>query len=130
MKNFLKVSISFLFLLALTGCMRTLPIHNIDNQAVTYDLSLKEVEKAILKSGMEKRWKMTVTEPGKIKANIIVRKHTAKIVINYSEKAYSIAYQDSMNLLYDSGKIHRNYNKWITYLDHRIQINLLEASSQ
>ena len=129
MKNIFKFIIPFLFIVAFTGCMRTLPIHNVENQAVTYNLPLNEVEKAILKGGLEKGWEMTVTEPGKIEANIIVRKHTAKIVISYSEKAYSIIYKDSTNLLYGSGKIHKSYNKWITYLDQRIQINLLEASS-
>jgi len=130
MKNFLKVSIPFLFLVVFAGCTRTLPIHNIENQTVSYNLSLNEVEKAILKGGMEKGWTMTVSEPGRIDANIIVRKHKAETVISYNEHSYSITYHDSMNLLYDSGKIHKSYNKWITYLNQRIQINLLEASSQ
>ncbi len=54
MKNIFKFSIPFLFLVAFTGCMRTIPIHNIENQTVTYNLPLNEVEKAILKGGLEK----------------------------------------------------------------------------
>lgn len=129
MKNILKLAIIFLLAMAITGCNRTLAVHNIEKQAINYTLTTNQVEKAILKAGVEKGWAMTVRKPGTIDANILVRSHKAEIEINYDEKTYSIKYKDSHNLLYKDGKIHRNYNKWIIYLDQRIQANLIEASS-
>ena len=130
MKNIFKLAVLILLTLSITGCNRTLAVHNIENQAINYTLTTNQVEKAILKSGVEKGWTMKVRKPGIIDANILVRgKHKAVVEINYDDKTYSITYKDSDNLLYKDGKIHRNYNKWIIYLDQRIQANLIDASS-
>ena len=130
MKNIFKFGIIFLTLLSLVGCTRTLPIHNVENQSIGHKLSLIEIEKAILKAGNEKGWAMSVVKPGEIQAVLLVRNHKAEVVITYNEQAYSINYQDSMNLSYEDGKIHRNYNKWVILLDQKIQANLIIASSR
>lgn len=124
MKNIFKLFATASVLIALIGCTRVLPVYNVDNQAVNYGLSVAKVEKAILDAGVTKRWNMRVVAPGKIQAHVLVRSHKAEVDIFYSEKDYSIKYRDSMNLLYEDGKIHRNYNKWITLLDQEIQRNL------
>jgi len=128
MKNIFKLVILSLLILLFTGCARTLPIHDVENQAVNYKLSIDKVEKAILQAGIDKGWVMSVVEPGRIKAYVLVRHHKAEVVITYDEKSYSITYEDSLNLLYENGKIHRNYNKWVALLDRQIQLNLSAAA--
>ena len=128
MKNIFKLITLSLLILVFTGCARTLPIHNVENQAINYDLSNDKIEKAILQAGIDKRWMMKVVEPGKIEAYVLVRSHRAEVNITYNEKTYSITYKDSQNLLYKDGKIHRNYNKWVILLDRQIQLNLNAAS--
>lgn len=130
MKNTFIVVSCFLVLLALIGCTRTAPVHNIEDQAIDYNLALSVVETAILKAGVETGWAMTVVKPGVIEASINIRVHKADIIISYSEKTYSINYKNSINLLYENGNIHKNYNMWVAALDQRIRINLIDARSK
>ena len=130
MKNIFRLALVFLLALSISGCNRTLVVHNVEAQVINHSVTANQVEKAILKAGIEKGWSMTVRQPGIIDAYILVReKHRAVIQIDYDEKEYSIMYKDSENLLYEDGKIHRNYNKWIILLDQKIQANLIDASS-
>lgn len=97
---------------------------NFENQPITATLSMAEISKAIIESGAGRGWKMKETAPGEITAKIIVRTHTATILVTYSPSSYSIVYQDSTNLKYKNGKIHRNYNKWIQFLKDDIDLAL------
>ena len=128
MKNIFKLVTLSLLILTFTGCARTLPIHNVESQSVNYELSIDQIEKAILQAGIDKGWMMNVVEPGEIEAYVLVRHHKAEVNITYNEKTYSITYKDSENLLYGDGKIHRNYNKWVILLERQIQLNLNAAS--
>ena len=129
MKNIIRAAIFILVLTIAVGCAgRTKPIYNIENQSIDYTLTMEQVEKAIIKAGVQKKWKMMVIKPGQIVGNILVRSHKARIQIDYTEKIYTITYLESNNLLYKDGKIHRNYNRWINNLDQTIQSNLFEAS--
>ena len=131
MKNIFRGVIVILLLALVIGCAgRTKPVYNIESNPISYELTKQDVERAILKAGVEKGWTMNVVKPGEIDAKVIVRSHNAHIKISYSEKNYSIHYVDSQNLLYKDGKIHRNYNKWISFLDRRIQANLIDISAK
>lgn len=127
MKMTFKV-VAFVFLpLALIACERYEPLRNIDNQPIVYNMPLHDVETAILKAGVETGWVMTVEKPGLINALLNIRIHRATVSITYNEKTYSIDYKDSMNLLDESGNIHKNYNLWVDALDQRIKYNLIEG---
>ena len=129
MKNIIRAAIFILVLTLTVGCVgRTKPVYNIENQSIDYALTMEQVEKAIVKSGSQKKWRMMVVKPGQIVGNILVRSHKARIQIDYTEKFYAITYLESNNLLHKDGKIHRNYNRWINNLDQTIQSNLFEAS--
>lgn len=129
MKNIIRAAIFILVLTIAVGCAgRTKPIYNVENQAIDFNLTLEQVEEAIIKAGAQKKWRMMVIKPGQIVGNILVRSHKARIQIDYTEKFYAITYLESNNLLYKDGKIHRNYNRWINNLDQTIQSNLFEAS--
>ena len=111
-------------LLALTACSTMSPVMNIENQVVPGSLTLQQVKDGIIIGGAQKKWQMTEVKPGVIHGSIILRQHSAKIVIPYSKDSYSINYSSSDNLSYRNGKIHRNYNKWIILLNETIQKQL------
>lgn len=127
MKNTFKVATLILLLLTIIACVRTEPLRNIENQAINFDLPMRDVETAILKAGLESGWEMMVAKPGLIHATLNLRAHKALVDISYNDKTYSIIYKNSVNLLYEDGQIHKHYNVWVAALDQRIQVNLIEA---
>ena len=52
----------------------------------------------------------------------------AVVDIKYTNKAYSIDYVSSQDLLYDGNQIHRNYNKWVKILEQDINKEMYRAS--
>jgi len=102
------------------------PVFDIINAEIvsTTTETMDSVKKAIVSGGATRKWRMKEISPGHLEAQITVRSHTAKVDIVYSEKNYSITYKESTNLKYNNGKIHKNYNKWIRFLDVAIQKSL------
>ncbi len=105
------------------------PVMNVQNEYVpkTRDgeqLSVNDVERAILSATQRRGWSSRVVKPGLIEASISVRTHRATIEIRYSSNSYSINYKSSENLDYDDGSIHRNYNNWVINLSRTIQNEL------
>ena len=124
MKNAIKISLVLVLLFLSFGCAKKVPVYNIEKQAIVADIPTENIEKAILKSGIELGWKMYVINPGVIKAVLHLRSHVAQARIDYSKSNYSITYLDSENLDYEDGNIHGSYNRWIRNLDLKIQSNL------
>jgi hypothetical protein len=79
-----------------------------------------------MRAGTTLGWKMKADAPGKITAQLDVRKHSAVVEIPYSSKSYSIVYKSSVNLE-DSGDgtIHNNYNGWVRNLAKGVDAQLL-----
>lgn len=119
----------FAVLVALSGCSRVQPVTNIENASVVFDLPSSSVKKAILEAGISRDWIMSITAPGVIRAEQIVRSHKAVIEITFDKKTYSINYVDSIDLKYKDGKIHRNYNRWIRNLEVDINQNLARLAA-
>lgn len=121
----LKKNVAFLGLvtamLFLSGCVRVLPVRNIYNQPVPHRATSSQVKKAIQRAATSRNWSSVAVKPGLIRASVSVRHHRAQVNIPYSSKSYSIIYKNSHNLLYAHGKIHRNYNRWVTSLNRKIQ---------
>ena len=115
-------------LTANAACMRCDPIYNVTDAAVTSasgkPLTNDQVKQAIIRAGAALGWVMKEAGPGKLTANLAVRKHTAEIEIPYSPKAYSIKYKNSTNLDAADGQIHKNYNGWIQNLSKGINAQL------
>ena len=60
-----------------------------------------------------------------MQAEINVRnQYYAAIDIRYTRNSYAITYRDSRDLGYKDGKIHRNYNRWVSMLDRDILAGL------
>src|SRR5688572_6298961 len=114
--------------LTTNACMRCDPIYNVADAPVTSAsgkaLTNDQVKQAIIRAGAALGWVMKEAGPGKLTANLAVRKHTAEIEIPYSSKAYSINYKNSTNLDAGDGKIHKNYNGWIQNLSKGINAQL------
>jgi hypothetical protein len=110
---------------------RTQPVYEVSNvPVITYsdkEIMQASVGKEIVRALTKKRWAVTKEDKatGILQAEILVRRHYAKIEIKYSATNYSITYMDSRDLRYRNGEIHRNYNKWIKLLDEAIRQNLM-----
>ncbi|RWX56015.1 LptM family lipoprotein [Photobacterium chitinilyticum] len=111
-------------LVTLAGCGRIQPLRNVENTPVAYNLQITQVKQAIMEAGMRRNWVMMETKPGVIRAEYTARTHIAIVDIVYSDKTYSIDYVSSENLMYEDGKIHRNYNRWVNNLDVDIKKEL------
>ena len=115
-------------LTANAACMRCDPILNVADAPVTSasgkPLTADQVKAAIIRAGAGLGWIMKEAGPGKLTANLAVRKHTAQVEIPYSSKSYSITYKDSTNLDAADGQIHKNYNGWIQNLNKNINAQL------
>ena len=111
------------------ACMRCDPILNVADAPVTSasgkPLTNDQVKSAIIRAGAGLGWIMKEAGPGKLTANLAVRKHTAEVEIPYSTKQYSITYKGSTNLdAGGDGTIHKNYNGWIQNLNKNINAQL------
>jgi len=133
MKNFTKYIGIALFLLILTGCKST-AIYNIDNsQSIQSKASIKQVENAIRKGALRKNWSIKKVKEGLLTASINVRgKHTAVVSVPYTTKGYKLDYKSSKGLNYDAdaNTIHKNYNKWVSYLEKNINYELAQIGIQ
>ncbi|MCF3281496.1 hypothetical protein L1Z99_23930 [Escherichia coli] len=108
---------------ALAGCARTAPIDQV-HSTVSAGHTQEQAKKAILKAGVERKWIMSESGQGIIKARQQSRDHSAEIRINYTASSYDINYENSQNLQASGGQIHKNYNRWVRNLDKDIQLNL------
>ena len=118
-----RLLIAILCVSALAGCSRTQPVHNV-SETLNIHYSDVQVKNAILQAGADRQWVMQAAQPGVINGHLAQRGHAADIRITYSGSQYQINYVGSQNLLAGSGKIHRNYNRWINNLDNQIQLRL------
>ncbi|MDW6001843.1 hypothetical protein [Vibrio mangrovi] len=128
--NFYKFTISLVLALVIVGCSRVQPIMDINDEPVAYNLTLKQVKTAIVNSAMQRGWTIKEDGKGKLSASIFVRSHFAEIEIPYDQKHYSIIYVKSNNLKAKDGNIHRNYNRWISYLNDDIKKQLMYIASK
>ncbi|CAM2994385.1 hypothetical protein VIRA109638_09335 [Vibrio rarus] len=119
-----KILVSIFCVFLLAACSRVNPILNVDNAPIGYDLQSTQVKAAIEQAAKDRGWIVTEVQSGELKADLLVRSHTARINITYDEKFYSIHYLSSTNLKAGNGKIHRNYNRWVNNLNVDIQRNL------
>ncbi len=87
-------------------------------------LKQADVRAGILSACSRRGWYPKEIKPGLIEASIQVRSHTVVVDIPYTAKEFQIKYKNSVNLITRSGKIHRNYNKWVATLRKDIDLEL------
>jgi hypothetical protein len=126
MGNFRSWNRAFLFaLLLLAGCA-TVPVYNVQNAPIPdKNLTMEQVERAIVRAGVGLGWRMDPVAPGKMRGTLHLRRHVIVVGISYDTKSFSINYESSENMNYENGQIHKNYNSWVQNLERDIQRNLL-----
>lgn len=129
MKNSINILLIVLISIISISCSRAMPIYNVENSPIPFELTEKKIGKSIINAGILLGWQVKTVNPGIISAKLFLRKHVAEVEIKFDNKQYSITYKNSENLNYNEGKIHKNYNSWIRNLDRGIQRQFLLISN-
>jgi hypothetical protein len=98
----LNAVMACVILLAVMGCRGGAQLYEVKDTPVQTatgkDVTLEQVQKAIIESGAKLGWIMAVTKPGEILGTLNLRSHSAVVTIPFSTTSYSIRYKDSTNL--------------------------------
>jgi hypothetical protein len=117
----------FAVAIAAAGCTAQ-PIYTVTDAPITTptgkNLSMQEVQAAIVRAGVPLGWQITPEKPGRLTGRLTLRSHVAVVDIEHNTKQYSIKYRDSTDLNAKDGTIHRNYNSWVQNLDKSIRAQL------
>jgi hypothetical protein len=110
-------------LIALPGCRKLAPVQNFSSpMPLVQKENDKNIASAIIRAGAMTGWEIVPVRPGLMTGTLAVRgKHTAVVDIAYDKQEYKITYRSSSGLKYDNGRIHPQYNKWVTTLDNNIR---------
>ncbi|WP_455823775.1 hypothetical protein [Pseudomonas graminis] len=121
MSSLLRATFITLALLATAGCTSK-PVLNTQHDLSANTPVSDEKMKTIIVNALQKReWTVQRLSPQLVQAEITVRnQYYAAIDIRYTRNSYAITYRDSRDLGYKDGKIHRNYNRWVSMLDRDI----------
>lgn len=129
-----RAFVASLLLVAVMGCRAGGQVYEVKDApiqtATGKELTLEQVQKAIIDAGIKQTWIMTPVKSGEMLGEYNVQSHQIHVLIPYTTKNYSILYKDSSNLRYDPEKrtIHVNYQKWIERLDNEIKTRLRMAA--
>ena len=122
-----KVTMFLALALVLLVSCRTTPIMNPGRLTVQCP-SREHMRDAIVDALKGRRWVVTNEQPDSIEASLILRKHSAKISIDFDADSFDISFVDSSGLKYQKKSngtetIHKNYNGWIQNLVQDIRAN-------
>ncbi|MBA1273760.1 hypothetical protein [Stutzerimonas azotifigens] len=110
-----------LLVAALAGCTSHRVYNAEERFPENLNLTQQQMQRAIVTALTDRQWKVQSVEPALIKAAITVRgRHHAEVDIPYSATAFQIQLRSSWGLNEKSGKIHRNYNRWVNRLRDNI----------
>ncbi|KIH85596.1 hypothetical protein [Pseudomonas batumici] len=125
MSSLLRAALVALTLLMAAGCTSKPIVTPTRTLAPQVQASQEEVKQAIITALAKREWSVQRVNPAQVQAEITVReKLHVEIDINYSANGYNITYRDSSGMDYRDGKIHRNYIRWVTFLDQDILAEL------
>ena len=121
MSSLLRAALITLALLTAAGCTSK-PVLNTQHDLPANAQVSEEKMKTVIVNALQKReWTVQRLSPQRVQAEITVRnQYYAAIDITYTRNSYAITYRDSRDLGYKDGKIHRNYNRWVSMLDRDI----------
>lgn len=125
MSSLLRATLIALALLTTAGCTSK-PVLNTQHELpATPQLSEEKMKQVIVAALQKREWTVQRLSPQLVQADITVRgQFYAAIDIRYTRNSYAISYRDSRELGYKDGKIHRNYNRWVSMLDRDIMAAL------
>jgi len=125
MSSLLRATLITLALLTTAGCTSK-PIFNPQHDLpANAQVSTDKMKQTIVAALEKREWTVQRLSPQLIQAEITVRgQYHAEIDVRYTATHYAITYRDSRDLGYKDGKIHRNYNRWVSMLDRDILAGL------
>lgn len=129
-RNTLKLMGLAVFLMGVAACARHEPVYTVENHpipAVAQKLTLPEIEKTIMLAGSQRNWRFEAVKPGQLKGRYFDGKREALIDVSYSQTAYSIGLNSTVNLKQSDSTIHGRYNNWIRILERDIEDRLYKA---
>jgi hypothetical protein len=131
MSSLLRATLITLALLTSAGCTSKPVLNTQHDLPASAQVSEEKVKQAIVAALQKREWTVLRQSPQLVQAEITVRnQYYAAIDIRYTRNSYAITYRDSRDLGYKDGKIHRNYNRWVSMLDRDIMAGLRSAGMQ
>ncbi|KWU50081.1 hypothetical protein [Pseudomonas palleroniana] len=131
MSSLLRATLITLALLSTAGCTSKPVLNTQHDLAASPQVSEEQVKQVIVNALQKREWTVQRLSPQLVQAEITVRNQFyAQIDIRYTRNSYAITYRDSRDLGYKDGKIHRNYNRWVSMLDRDILAGLRGAGLQ
>ncbi|WP_455929240.1 hypothetical protein [Pseudomonas fluorescens] len=128
MSSLLRATLITLALLTTAGCTNKPVLNTQHDLPATAQLSEEKIKQVIVAALQKREWTVQRLSPQLVQAEITVRNQFhAEIDIRYTRTSYAITYRDSRDLGYKDGKIHRNYNRWVSMLDRDIMAGLQSA---
>jgi hypothetical protein len=128
MSSLLRATLITLALLTTAGCTSKPVLNTQHDLPATAQLSEEKIKQVIVAALQKREWIVQRLSPQLVQAEITVRNQFhAEIDIRYTRTSYAITYRDSRDLGYKDGKIHRNYNRWVSMLDRDIMAGLQSA---
>ncbi len=129
MSNFFKRSgLVIISCLILSGCFgRVQPVYSVFSHPIPSSaefMSLREISEVIELSAINRKWLVEEQYPGLLKLTFRKKTHMAVVEVTFDQSSYSIKYLNSVDLLYNGNRIHRNYNRWVANLELDIEMNL------
>ena len=125
MSSLLRATLITLALLTSAGCTSKPVLNTQHDLPASAQVSEEKVKQAIVAALQKREWTVQRLSPQLVQAEITVRNQFyAAIDIRYTRNSYAITYRDSRDLGYKDGKIHRNYNRWVSMLDRDILAGL------
>jgi hypothetical protein len=131
MSSLLRATLITLALLTSAGCTSKPVLNTQHDLPASAQISEEKVKQVIVAALQKREWTVLRQSPQLVQAEITVRnQYYAAIDIRYTRNSYAITYRDSRDLGYKDGKIHRNYNRWVSMLDRDIMAGLRSAGMQ
>ena len=125
MSSLLRATLITLALLTGAGCTSKPVLNTQHDLPAGAQVSEEQVKQVIVTALQKREWTVQRLSPQLVQAEITVRNQFyAAIDIRYTRNSYAITYRDSRDLGYKDGKIHRNYNRWVSMLDRDILAGL------
>ena len=125
MSSLLRATLITLALLTSAGCTSKPVLNTQHDLPASAQVSEEKVKQVIVAALQKREWTVLRQSPQLVQAEITVRnQYYAAIDIRYTRNSYAITYRDSRDLGYKDGKIHRNYNRWVSMLDRDIMAGL------
>lgn len=122
-----------ILVVVLVGCSKTEPVYNVTDRpfpAAVEKMSLKQIADAMIAGGANLEWSLTEVREGVLDGEYSKGRHSAKVIVNYDKKAFSIAYSESRVLLSNGTEIHKVYNIWIRRLEEVLWRSVADAAAK